>query len=179
MPAKGTYDLQLQGFPKNQLRGYDFAYSPGCGGSGAGFCYLPASFRYIWWRVYANSSLVFNRKFTLLNTDFKSYLNAGFDGICANSQGASQDYDVLLVYQADGGIFTEDMVVSRTTVSGSATLPFYLDFNSNQIPQPNNVNWGGIFYVVIDLKATGRMIGGVPATAQVMKTTNYDYDERL
>lgn len=175
----GARDIPVQGYPKNLVRGSDFDYSPGCGGSGGGSCTLPAGFRYIWWRIYATSFVVRNRKFTLLNTDFKSYLNAGSDGICANSEGASQDYDVLLVYQADGGIFVEDDVAARVTIPGAQTLPFELTFEGDQIPQPTHPSWGGIFYVVIDLKTTGRMIGGLPATAVVMKTTDYDYDERL
>lgn len=174
----GAGDLTKKGYPKNLVRGSDFSFSPGCGGLGGGGCQLPATFRYIWWRIFGTNFLVYNRKLTLQNTDFKSYLNAGSDGFCPNSEGASVDYDVLLVYSADGGVFTEDDVVSRVTVPGAQTLPFELEFNDIQIPQPDDPRWTGIFYVVIDLGTTGRMVRAT-STTTVMKTTNYDYDERL
>lgn len=175
----GATDIKVTGYPKNLVRGSDFSFSPGCGGMGAGACYLPASFRYIWWRVYATNFVVRNRKLTLQNIDFKSYANAGSDGFCPNSNGASQDYDILLVYQADGGIFVEADVTARVTVSGSQTLPFEVTFEGDKIPQPTSPSWTGIFYVVVDLKETGRMLGGRPATLPVLSTVNYDYDERL
>lgn len=175
----GATDVTKKGYPKNLVRGSDFSYSPGCGGMGGGSCTDPANFRYIWWRIFATNFVVHNRKLTLLNTTFKSYANAGSNGSCANSNGASQDYDVLLVYQADGGIFVEDDVTSRVTIPGGETLPFEVTFEGDEIPQPDSEKWTGIFYVVIDLKATGRMIDGHAATDMVLKTTNYDYDERL
>lgn len=175
----GATDIPVLGYPKNLVRGSDFTYSPGCGGSGAGFCYLPASFDYIWWRIYATNFVVKNRKLVLQNISFKSYLNAGFDGICANSEGASQDYDIVLSYAADSGDISEANEASRVTISGAQTIPFEVEFDVTQIPQPDDPRWNGIFIVIIDLKATGRMIGGVAQTAQVLKTVDYDYDERL
>lgn len=174
----GASDLIKQGYPKNLVRGSDFLYSPGCGGMGGGSCGIPATFRYIWWRIYASNFVVRNRKFVLQNTTFKSYLDSGPGGGCDHNEGASVDYEVLLCYQADGGIFTEADVVSRVTVSGAQTLPFELEFNGDAIPQPTSTSWTGIFYVVIDLQATGRMVRA-SSTSVVMKTTNYDYDERL
>ena len=174
----GAQDIPVIGYPKNLVRGSDFDYSPGCGGLGGGGCQIPATFRYIWWRIYGTNFIVKNRQLILQNGYFKSYLNGGPAGGCDNSEGASVDYDVLLVYQADGGVFIEDDVVSRVTIPGGQTVPFELVFNDTQIPQPTHPSWGGIFYVVIDLYATGRMVRAA-ATTQVFKTTNYDYDERL
>lgn len=175
----GAQDITITGYPKNLVRGSDFAYSPGCGGSGAGFCYLPANFTYIWWRIYATNFVVRNRKLVLQNIDFKSYLNAGNDGICPNSEGASQPYDVVLSYASDPLDFTPANEAARVTIPGGQTLPFEIEFNELQIPQPKDPRWTGIFTVIIDLKATGRMIGGRAQTAQVLKTVDYDYDERL
>lgn len=176
----GAQDIKITGFPKNQIRGSDFTYSPGCGGSGAGACYNPASFRYIWWYIYPTAFLVRNRKLVLQNVDFKSYLDAGNDGICSHSNGASQDYDVLLCYQPPSGdVLDEDDVKTRITIPGAQSLPFNMEFEGDAIPQPTDANWSGVFYAVIDLKTTGRMIDGRTATNTVFKTVNYDYDERL
>lgn len=174
----GATDIKITGYPKNLVRGSDFGFSPGCGGMGAGACYLPASFRYIWWRIFATNFVVYNRKITLQNIDFKSYSDTAV-GICAHNNDVSQDYDILLVYQADGGIFTEADVAGRITIPGSQTIPFEVTFENVKIPQPTDGRWTGIFYVVIDLKTTGRMIGGRPSYLPVLSTVNYDYDERL
>lgn len=175
----GAQDIKIVGYPKNLVRGNDFGYSPGCGGMGGGSCILPAAFSYIWWRQYATSYITRNRRFTLLNIEFKSYLNAGSDGICPNSNGASQDYDIVLSYAADPLDFSEANEAGRITIPGAQTLPFEVTFENDQIPQPADPRWNGIFTVIIDLKATGRMIDGRPQDQPVMKTTNYDYDERL
>jgi hypothetical protein len=175
----GAQDIPVLGYPKNLVRGSDFDYSPGCGGMGAGFCYLPASFSYIWWRIFATNFVVKNRKLVLQNIDFKSYLNAGSDGICPNSEGASQPYDIVLSYAADPLDFTPENEACRITIPGDQTMPFEVEFNSLQIPQPDDPRWNGIFTVMIDLKTTGRMVGGVAQTAIVMSTVDYDYDERL
>jgi hypothetical protein len=176
----GTRDVRPQGFPKNFIRGSDFSFSPGCGGSGAGACYNPAAYRYMWWRVFPTNFAVKNRRLILQNISFKSYLDAGSDGFCAHSNGASQNYDVLLCYQQPrGDVLDPAQVKSRTTISAGATLPFYIDFADIKMPQPADALWGGLIYVVIDLGATGRMVDGRVATSTAMKTTNYDYDERL
>lgn len=174
----GARDVPVLGYPKNLVRGSDFDYSPGCGGMGGGSCGVPATFRYIWWRIYGTNFITKNRQLILQNTYFKSHLDGGVGGGCAHTEGASVDYDVLLVYQADGGVFTEDDVTARITIDGAQSLPFELVFNDVQIPQPDDPRWGGIFYVVIDLYETGRMVRAVE-TSQVFRTTNYDYDERL
>lgn len=180
----GATDVTKKGYPKNLVRGNDFSYSPGCGGAGGGSCVLPASFRYIYWPIYGTNFVVYNRKLTLLNTDFASYANAGNNGFCPNSNGASQDYDIILAYQPPGfsgtpDVLDEDQVVSRVTISAGASLPFEVTFEDREIPQPDSLLWGGIVYVVIDLGTTGRMVEGHAATDMVLKTTNYDYDERL
>lgn len=175
----GAKDIIVQGYPKNLVRGSDFSYSPGCGGSGAGFCYLPASFSYIWWRIFATNFVVRNRRLVLQNISFKSYANAGNNGLCPNSEGASQDYDVVLSYASDPSNINAANELTRVTIPGSQTIPFELEFSAIQIPQPTDPRWNGIFLVIIDLKTTGRMIGGLAQTAQVLKTVDYDYDERL
>lgn len=175
----GAQDITVLGYPKNLVRGSDFTFSPGCGGSGAGFCYLPANFTYIWWRIFATNFVTRNRKLVLQNIDFKSYANAGNDGICPNSEGASQDYDIVLSYASDPSNITAANEVTRITIPAGATLPYEIEFNATQIPQPTDPRWNGIFLVIIDLKATGRMIGGRAQTAIVLKTVDYDYDERL
>lgn len=175
----GAQDITVLGYPKNLVRGSDFTFSPGCGGSGAGFCYLPANFTYLWWRIFATNFVTRNRRLVLQNLDFKSYLNAGFDGICANSEGASQDYDIVLSYASDPSNINAANEVTRITIAAGQTLPYEIEFTASQIPQPTDPRWNGIFLVIIDLKATGRMIGGRAQTAQVLKTVDYDYDERL
>lgn len=175
----GALDRPVIGYPKNLVRGSDFTYSPGCGGNGAGQCFLPATFSYIWWRIYATNFVVHNRKLVLQNTDFKSYLDAGNDGLCPHSEGASVDYDIVLSYASDEGDLSPANECTRITIPGSQTLPFEIEFNDTQLPQPTDPRWTGIFTVVIDLKATGRMIGSTTQTSQVLKTVDYDYDERL
>lgn len=175
----GALDIPVIGYPKNLVRGSDFNYSPGCGGMGAGFCYLPANFSYIWWRIFATNFVVKNRKLVLQNTNFKAYTNGGNNGLCPNSEGISQDYDIVLSYASDSGDFTPAREAARVTIPGSQTLPFEVQFDDLQLPQPDNVLWTGIFTVIIDLKTTGRMIGGITQQTIVMKTVDYDYDERL
>lgn len=172
-------DITIHGVPKNQSKGGDWNYSPGCGGSGTGFCTLPLNTRYIWWRQFGTNFLTFNRKLTLQNVNFKSSLNAGSDGICPNSNGSSMPYDLLLVYQAEGGIFYESDVSIRVPISSDRTLPFTIDFSADQMPQPTDARWVGLFYIVVDLKAPGRMTNGYAEQDMVMKVTNYDFDERI
>lgn len=174
----GASDVTVLGYPKNLVRGTDFDYSPGCGGMGGAGCQIPAAFRYIYWPIFATNFVTKNRQLILQNTFFKSHLDGGAGGGCAHTEGASTDYDVLLVYDAAGGVFSEDDVTARITIPGAQTVPFELVFNDDQIPQPTNLAWQGLFYVVIDLYATGRMVRA-GETTMVFKTTNYDYDERL
>lgn len=175
----GAKDQISQGFFTNTIKGFDFDFSPGCGGFGAGACYLPASFRYMAYKITNSGFIVKNRQLILQNIDFKQYANAGNDGICPNSNGASQPYTVYLAYDWNGVAPETNKLTANRVVSGVATLPFYMQFNELELPQPNSLLWTGFIWVIVDLGATGRMIDGRAQDSKLFKVTNHDYDERL
>jgi hypothetical protein len=174
----GAQDVKSQGFFTNNTKGNDFAYSPGCGGSGAVMCHLPASFRYMAYKIPASAFVVKNRQLILQNNGFKQYYDAGFDGICGHSNGASANYDVYLAYDWNG-TFDITKTTNKVRILGTATLPFYMTFNDAQLPQPDNIKWTGYIWVITDLLATGMMIGDKPFDEKIFKTSNHDFDERL
>lgn len=175
----GAKDQETQGFFTNTVKGFDFDFSPGCGGFGAGACYLPAGFRYMAYSITNSGFVVKNRQLILQNIDFKQYANGGNDGICANSNGASLQYDVYLAYDWNGTAPVAANLTAKRTIDAAATLPFYMRFNELEIPQPSSLLWTGLIWVIVDLGATGHMIGGKPADSKLFKVTNHDYDERL
>jgi hypothetical protein len=171
-------DIKSQGFFTNTIKGNDLSYSPGCGGYGALACYLPAAFRYMAYKIPASYFVVKNRQLILQNNSFKTYIDAGYNGICDHSNGASADYDVYLAYDWNG-TFDINKITTVAHILGATTLPFYMKFDDTQLPQPDNLAWTGFIWVITDLLTTGRMLGGIPYDTQIYKTTNYDFDERL
>jgi len=170
-------------FPVGQIRGSDYSYNPGCGGLGAGSCVLPANFSYIYWPIKVNPFSVFNKQLTLRNTSFLPYLNAGSNGTCANSNGAQQSFDIYLMYKAPVASLNTSLAVSRVVVPNNVTLPFDVtfegnmaDISKNQLPQPTSPQYERIIWVVLDLKQTGLMTGGLPQVGEAMKTIHLDWE---
>lgn len=164
------------GFPTNNVKGDDWSFNPGCGGSGAGSCVLPAGFSYIYWPIKVNPFSVRNTLLVLHNDDFLAYTNGGNDGLCPNSDGARIEFDIYLLHQAPTSSLNPALATAKITVPTSTMLPMEFEFPEGMLPQPIDPLYERRIWVAIDLRATGRMIGGRPQVTEAMKTVKLDWE---
>lgn len=164
------------GFPSNTVKGLDFRFAPGCGGSGAGICIFPASYSYIYWPVKVNPFSRRNNLLVLRDDDWLPYNNGGFDGICANSNGTQRAFDIYLLYQAPTSSLNPALATGKITVPAGAALPLTLEFLEAQLPQPTNVLYERRIWVAVDLRDTGVMTQGVLQTAELFQTVKLNYE---
>ncbi len=174
----GSQTREDVGFPSNQVKGDDYRYNPGCGGSGAGVCVLPAAFSFVYWSIKVNPFSSRNNMLVLHDDDFLVYTNAGSDGICPNSNGSRVAFDVLLFYQSPAAGINEALATAKVNVPTSQALPFDIEFTEGKIPQPTNVLYERKIWVAINFAATGLMIGGLAQNTEAMQTVKLDYEAR-
>lgn len=175
----GSQTRETVGFPSNQVKGWDWRFNPGCGGSGAGSCVLPASYSYIYWPVKVNPFSRRNNLLVLRDDFWLPFTNAGNDGLCPNSEGTRVAFDVLLFYEQPVGALDRSLATGIINVPAGGPLgglPIILEFGEKQLPQPTHPDYERRIWVVIDLGATGYMTGGVAQTAEVMQTIKLDYE---
>lgn len=172
----GEFNREPLGFPNGQIKGTDWSYYPGSGGLGAGACFLPAGFSYIYWPVKVNPFSVRNNRLVLKDEDFFPYTNAGFDGICANSNGSKMPFDVYTLVAAPTSGLDTSLAKGRVSVLSTQTLPFEVEFLAAQLPQPSDAGYAGRIWIAVDIKQTGLMIGAYTQTSELMKTTNLEWE---
>lgn len=163
------------GFPSNQVKGDDFSYYAGCGGSGAGSCYSPATFSYIYWPIKVNPFSVHNSKLVIHNDSFVPREDTPV-GICTHNGGAAVDFDVLLLYKEPSTGLDRSLATGVISVPASVSLPYDLEFDAANIPQPDNPNYERKIWAVADLKQAGRMIGGVAQITEIMQTIKLNWE---
>lgn len=164
------------GFPSNSTKGSDFSFYPGCGGSGAGLCVDPAGFSYIYWPIKVNPFSMHNSKLVLHNDGFVPREDT--TGICAHNGGAAIDFDVLLLYNEPSSGLDRSLATGIITIPSSITLPYDLEFDAENIPQPDNLNYERRIWAVADLHQTGRMIGGIGQITEIMQTVKLIWEGR-
>lgn len=172
----GSQTRENVGFPSNQVKGWDFRFNPGCGGSGAGFCYLPAVYSYIYWSIKVNPFSRRNNKLVLRDDTWLPFTNAGNNGLCPNSEGSRVPFDVLLFYEKPVGTLDRSLATGIINVPTSTALPFTLEFGEELLPQPISPDYERRIWVVIDLGATGYMTGNAPQEIELMQTIKLDYE---
>lgn len=164
------------GFPTNQVKGVDWLYNPGCGGMGAGACYNPAGFSYIYWPIKVNPFSSRNNLLVLHDDNFLPYEDAGDNGMCAHSSGARFEFDVYLFYREPIGALDYTAATGKITVPVTSMLPIDLEFLGEQLPQPTHPDYERKIWVVLDMKATGKMVGGISQQTEVMQTVKLDWE---
>lgn len=176
----GSQATKSLAFATNYIKGFDYIYGAGCGGSGGGGCITPAAFSYIWWTIKPSQFAVRNRHLVLQDVTWLPYTDGGPALLCTHSDGVQQGFDVYLLYSIPGDHNFGAHAVSKQTISSTQTLPFFLNWDSpGLIPQQANVNWDGHIYVVVDLRTTGLMVSGSPQNNELFATTNLDFDQRV
>lgn len=163
------------GFPSNQIKGDDWLYSSGCGGMGAGECKLPAGFSYIFWEIKVNPFSMHNSKLVLHNDLFKAYLNSPV-GTCANNAGNPVDIELLLFYKKPTGDLDKSKATGRLSIPAGITLPYEVEFDAINIPQPSHPDYERKIWAVIDLGQTGRMVNGIAQNTEVMQTIKLNWE---
>lgn len=169
------------GVPSNSVKGSDYSYFPGCGGSGAGPCVLPATFSYVYWPIKVNPFSTRNNLLVLFNETFIPRTNTP-TGLCANNPDQKINYDILLMYDEPVGIIDRSKAVSIVSIPATTQLPFEVEFSgsdnqaSNQIPQPIDNRYKRTIWVVIDLFSTGLMLNGIPQKFEALKTIKLNYE---
>lgn len=175
----GSETRKTVGFPSNQVKGFDFRFNPGCGGSGAGICIDPATYSYIYWPIKVNPFSRRNNLLILRDDDWLPYTDAGYDGLCSHSDGSRVAFDVLLFYQQPTGTLDRSKATGIINVPAGGPiggLPIILEFGEKQLPQPTNVLYERKIWAVIDLGRTGLMTNGLPQQFEVMTTVKLDYE---
>lgn len=166
---------QNLGFPSNQIKGSDWQYWPGCGGSGAGVCYNPAVYSYIYWGIKVNPFSQHNSKLVLHNDSFIPHLDNPA-GICAHNDGAAVGFDVLLFYKEPTGVLDRSKATGIVSVPSSIMLPYEIEFDAEFLPQPDNIDYERRIWAVLDLKQTGLMTNGIPQVTEVMQTLKLNWE---
>lgn len=163
------------GFPSNQIKGSDWLYFAGCGGMGAGSCYDPAAFSYIYWPIKVNPFSVHNSKLVLHNDGFVPHLDIPL-GICTHNDGAAVAYDILLLYEEPVTSLDRSKATGVISVPPSVTPPFDIEFDAENIPQPDNPAYTRRIWVVADLKQTGLMVNGLPQVSELLQTVKLNWE---
>lgn len=166
------------GFANNLVKGSDFLYFAGCGGSGAGSCHTPATYSYMYWPIKVEPFSVRNTKLVLHNDGFAPKLDNPV-GVCTHNDGAQQGFDVLLFYQSPATGLDRSKAVGKITVPSSITFPYELEFDAVNIPQPDNALYERRIWVAIDFGVTGLMTNDLPQTSEVMKTVKLDKESNI
>ena len=163
------------GFPSNQIKGSDWSYFPGCGGSGAGGCKVPAAFSYVYWSIKVNPFSMHNSKLVLHNDAFVPHLDSP-TGACTHNEGAATDFDVLLMYEEPIAGLDPSLATGIIPIPAGTTLPYDLEFDAVNIPQPDHPDYERKIWVVLDLKQVGLMIRDIPQITEVMQTVKLNWE---
>ncbi len=166
---------QSTGFPSNNIKGNDWSYSPGCGGVGAGTCQLPAAFSYIYWEIKVNPFSTRNSKLVLHNDYFKPFTDSAI-GLCDHNDGSPMGFDVLLMHKKPTGTLDPSKATGIISVPSNILLPYELEFDVQNIPQPIDSDYERRIWVVLDLKQTGLMVDGVAQETEIMKTVKLNWE---
>ena len=163
------------GFPSNQIKGSDWSYFAGCGGAGAGFCHNPATFSYLYWSIKVNPFSMRNTQLVLHNNSFVPHLNTPV-GICTHNEGAAVDFDVLLLHEEPVASLDGSLATGTIHVPASTTLPYELEFDAVNIPQPDHPDYERKIWVAIDMKQAGLMVKGLPQISEIMQTLKLNWE---
>ena len=165
-----------QGFPSNQIKGDDWVYGAGCGGMGAGECKLPATFSYIYWEIKVNPFSMHNSKLVLYNELFRAFTDSPV-GLCTHNQGVPVDLELLLFYRQPTGVeLDKSKATGAVQIPAGITLPYEVEFDAVNIPQPTHPDYERKIWAAIDLGGTGRMIGGIPQKSEVLQTIKLNWE---
>ncbi len=165
------------GFPSNQTKGDDWGYFAGCGGAGGGGCVDPANFSYIYWGIKVNPFSMHNSKLVLLNESFKPYTDSSA-GFCDHNADQPRGFDVLLLYKAPISGLDRSKATSIVTIPANITLPYEIEFDSQDIPQPDHPDYERRIWVALDMYTSGLMIEGIAQNTEVMKTLKLNWEGR-
>ena len=163
------------GFPTNTIKGSDYSYYAGCGGSGAVGCVLPATFSYLYWPIKVNPFSVKNTKLVLHNDYFSPYADSAV-GTCAHNQGARLGFNLLLFYKEPTGVLDYSKATGNVAISNSLSFPYEIELDMDYLPQPDNSNYERKIWVVCDFGQIGVMIGGLPQISEVMQTIKLNWE---
>ncbi len=163
------------GFPSNNIKGTDWSYFAGCGGMGAGSCVLPAAFSYMYWEIRVNPFSAHNSKLVLYNEGFKPFTETSL-GICAHNDDMPQGFDIMLLHEEPIASLDRSKATSIISVPANILLPYELEFDAPDIPQPVDADYERKIWVAVDLGRTGLMVDGLPQKSELMKTIKLNWE---
>jgi hypothetical protein len=163
------------GFPSNNIKGSDWRYNAGCGGSGAGSCFLPANFSYMYWEIKVNPFSSHNSKLLLHNDGFRPFTDSP-TGVCTHNDGSPMGFDVLLLHNEPVATLDRSLATGIISVPSSITFPYELEFDAPNIPQPTDPSYERKIWVALDLKQTGLMVNGLPQKTEIMQTVKLNWE---
>lgn len=154
-----------------------------CGGSGGGTCVVPAGATGVVLTFRVPKFIVFNKRIIFENKEFfgvRFFTNAGPAGLCSYSLGVEKP--VYMALSIDGNL-TDAQVMARGKVLQGA-LPYDIEFNAKDIPQPYEGAWADHLFVHLYwgdagyINQSSDIIGALP-TNNSFRITKHDYDIKL
>lgn len=151
-----------------------------CGGSGGGECIptLGATGIVLAYRV--PKYITYNRKIVFHNPEFtgvRIYTDGGVAGLCSHSLGTAQDFWIGLA--ADPGLDIETTAKAGLAIAAATPLPYDLEFNAQNCPQPTDPAWENIVYVYIYWGNSGFVNEGGAITTDDLLLIKHDKDSRI
>lgn len=154
-----------------------------CGGSGGGGCITPAGAtgKVLTYRL--QKFIVFNKRIVFENKEFfgvRFYTDAGPAGLCSHSLGV--EVPVYMALSIDGNLTDAQVMAKGKVLTGA--LPYAIEFNSKDIPQPYEGGWADHIFVHLYwgnagyINQTSDVIGALP-TDNSFRIVKHDYDVKL
>lgn len=153
-----------------------------CGGSGGGGCVSPMGVTSKVLEYRLQKYIVFNKRIVFENREFfgvRMYTDAGPDGLgCTHSLGSEVPF--WLALSIDGNLTDAEVIARGKQVSGA--LPYQIEFNAKDIPQPYEGGWASHVFLHVVWGNTGYINGGNvlgTITPDAFRIVKHDYDVRL
>lgn len=154
-----------------------------CGGAGGGGCLVPAGATGVVLEYQLQRYIVFNKRIVFENKEFfgvRFYTDAGPDGFCSHTLGV--EVPVYMALSIDGNLTDAEVQARGVPLTGA--LPYAIEFNAKDIPQPYEGGWASHIFVHLYWGSAGYLnqssdiIGALP-TENSFRITKHDYDVKL
>lgn len=151
-----------------------------CGGAGGGGCLSPlgAVGTVLTYRL--QKSIVYNKRIVFENKEFLGvdvYTDAGPAGLCSYSLGSR--VNTYMALSIDGNLTNAQVQARGVVITGE--LPYDIEFDAKDIPQPYENGWADHVFVHLYWGNAGYLNNNVAGTItdNAFRVKKHDYDVRL
>lgn len=151
-----------------------------CGGSGGGGCLAPLGATGVVLSYRLQKFIVFNRRIVFENKEFFGvdvYTDAGPDGFCSYSLGSR--VNTYMALSIDGNLTDAEVQARGVILTGA--LPYDVEFDAKDIPQPYENGWADHIFVHLYWGNAGYLNNNTTGVIDnsAFRIKKHDYDVRL